>query len=152
MAATLPPAALHRYATVRLRDWRSAARLAAVARSHVGPRAWRQARAGRGASALVATAPAAGGFVGRASFYSGGRTASGGFVGAATCAHRFLPFGTRVLVTNLANLRQMVLVVNDRGPFVGGRIVDVSRTAASALGMLQSGVANVRMQVVGGPG
>ena len=106
------------------------------------------------AAARPTVAPAAiGAQTGRASFYySGGRTASGGIVGTATCAHRSLPFGTRVLVTNLSNLRRMVLVVNDRGPFVGGRIVDVSRTAAAALGMLQSGIANVRMQVVGGPG
>ena len=90
---------------------------------------------------------------GRASFYGGGgRTAAGGRVGAATCAHRSLPFGTRVLVTNLANARQAVLTVNDRGPFVRGRIVDVSVGAAGVLGMLHSGTAPVRVQVVGGPG
>ena len=89
---------------------------------------------------------------GRASFYSGGgRTASGAHVGAATCAHRSLPFGTRVLVTNLANLRQAILTVNDRGPFVRGRLVDVSRSAAGVLGMLASGVASVRLQVLGRP-
>ncbi len=89
---------------------------------------------------------------GRASFYSGGRTASGGSVGGATCAHRSLPFGTKVLVTNLANARQAVLTVNDRGPFVRGRVVDVSRGAAGMLGMLQSGIASVRVQVLGRPG
>ena len=73
-------------------------------------------------------------------------------VGAATCAHRTLPFGTRVLVTNLANAHQAVLTVNDRGPFVRGRIVDVSVGAAGRLGMLHSGVANVRVEVIGGPG
>ncbi len=71
-------------------------------------------------------------------------------VGAATCAHRWLPFGTRVLVTNLANLKQAVLTVNDRGPFVRGRLVDVSRAAAATLGMLEGGIATVRMEVIGG--
>ena len=87
--------------------------------------------------------------MGRASFYSGGRTASGGGVGFATCAHRSLPFGTRVRVTNLANQRQMVLTVNDRGPFARGRVVDVSRAAAGVLGMLVSGIASVRVEVIG---
>lgn len=90
-----------------------------------------------------------GGQVGNASFYSGShRTAAGGFVGAATCAHRTLPFGTKVLVTNLRSGRQAVLTVNDRGPFVRGRIVDVSRTAAGTLGMIGTGVAPVRVQVI----
>jgi rare lipoprotein A len=90
-----------------------------------------------------------GGQTGKASFYSGShRTANGGFVGAATCAHRTLPFGTKVLVTNLNSGRQAVLTVNDRGPFVRGRIVDVSRGAASTLGMIGAGTASVRVQVV----
>lgn len=99
-----------------------------------------------------AAAPAGGAQVGGASYYGGGRTASGGRVGAATCAHRSLPFGTRVLVTNLMNLRTAILTVNDRGPFVRGRIVDVSVGAAGLLGMLHSGTARVSVQVVGGPG
>ena len=87
--------------------------------------------------------------VGRASYYSGSHTtASGGHVGAATCASRTLPFGTKVLVTNLANAHRMVLTVNDRGPFVGGRIVDVSRGAAGQLGMVGAGVAAVRVEVL----
>lgn len=98
-------------------------------------------------------APVAGVQEGRASFYSGGgRTANGGAVGAATCAHRTLPFGTRLLVTNLANARQAVLTVNDRGPFVRGRMLDVSRGAAGILGMLHAGVSTIRMQVIGGAG
>lgn len=115
----------------------------AMIRRYVGPR-----------SAYRTTTTAAGYGVqtGGASYYSGGRTANGGVVGAATCAHRSLPFGTRLLVTNLANAHQMVLTVNDRGPFVAGRILDVSRVAAASLGMLQSGTAPVRIQVVGGPG
>lgn len=101
--------------------------------------------------ATVAAIPAASGIqTGRASYYSGGgRTAAGGRVGVATCAHRSLPFGTRVLVTNLANLRRAILTVNDRGPFVGGRIVDVSVGAAGILGMLHSGTIPVSVQVVG---
>ena len=90
--------------------------------------------------------------MGRASFYGGGRTANGGIVGAATCAHRSLPFGTKVLVTNLANARQAILTVNDRGPFVRGRVLDVSRGAAGVLGMLHAGVSQIRMQVLGGAG
>jgi rare lipoprotein A len=86
---------------------------------------------------------------GKASFYSGpGRTASGGRVGHLTAAHRTLPFGTHVRVTNLANHRSAVLVVNDRGPFIAGRIIDVSTGAAGVLGMLHSGVAPVNVEVV----
>ena len=109
------------------------------------------ARASRPTGPAIEAA-ATGASTGRASFYSGGRTASGGTVGAATCAHRWLPFGTRVLVTNLANLKRAVLIVNDRGPFVRGRLVDVSRGAAAVLGMLQAGVATVRVEVIGGRG
>ena len=114
-------------------------------RHYVGPR-----------SGYLRTTSRAGGYgaqTGAASFYKGGgRTADGGSVGAATCAHRSLPFGTRVLVTNLANAHAMVLTVNDRGPFVRGRIIDVSTGAAASLGMLHSGTAPVRVQVVGGRG
>ena len=92
----------------------------------------------------------AGGQTGSASYYSGGRTAAGGRVGAATCAHRTLPFGTKVLVTNLRSGLRAVLTVNDRGPFVRGRIVDVSVGAAGRLGMISSGTAPVRVQVLGG--
>lgn len=112
----------------------------------------RYARRQEMAGATVQVA-ASGGQVGGASYYGGRhRTASGGFVGAATCAHRTLPFGTRVLVTNLASGRQAVLTVNDRGPFVRGRIVDVSVGAASTLGMLHSGVARVSLRVLGREG
>ncbi len=92
----------------------------------------------------------AGAQTGRASFYvARGRTANGSHVAAATCAHRTLPFGTRVRVTNLRNARQAILTVNDRGPFVRGRIVDVSAAAAGRLGMLHAGTALVRVEVVG---
>ena len=86
---------------------------------------------------------------GKASFYGGrGRTASGAHVGHMTAAHRSLPFGTRVRVTNLRNHRSAVVTVNDRGPFVRGRIIDVSTGAAGALAMRGAGVAPVRIEVV----
>jgi rare lipoprotein A len=65
-------------------------------------------------------------------------------------AHPSLPFGTRVRVTNLRNGRSVVLRVNDRGPFIGARIADLSQAAASALGMLRRGIAHARIEVVGG--
>lgn len=68
-----------------------------------------------------------------------------------TCAHRSLPLGTHVRVTNLSNRRSVVLVVNDRGPFVGGRIVDVSTGAADALGFRRAGVARVSMETLSNP-
>ena len=86
---------------------------------------------------------------GKASYYGGrGRTASGGHVGHMTAAHRSLPFGTQLRVTNLANRRSAVVTVNDRGPFIRGRIVDVSTGAAGVLGMRGAGVAPVRIEVV----
>jgi len=65
-----------------------------------------------------------------------------------TAAHRTLPFGTRVRVTNLANGRSVTVRVNDRGPFVRGRTVDVSASAAKALQMTERGVVNVKLDVV----
>ena len=86
---------------------------------------------------------------GKASYYGGrGRTASGGHVGALTAAHRSLPFGPHLRVTNLHNSRSVIVTVNDRGPFVRGRIVDVSTGAAGVLGMKGAGVAPVRIEVV----
>ncbi len=88
-------------------------------------------------------------FVGKASFYSSHhRTADGGHVGPLTAAHRSLPFGTRVKVTNLRNGRVVYVTINDRGPFVRGRVIDLSRGAARVLGMLHAGVARVRVQTM----
>jgi len=88
-------------------------------------------------------------WTGKASYYNlKGKTASGGRVGHMTAAHRTLPFGSKLRVTNLANKRSVVVTVNDRGPFIGGRIIDVSKGAAHALGMVQSGVARVHVQRV----
>nr|WP_081942902.1 septal ring lytic transglycosylase RlpA family protein [Myxosarcina sp. GI1] len=68
---------------------------------------------------------------------------------AHTAAHPSLPFGTQVKVTNVNNGRSVVVRINDRGPFVGGRIIDLSAAAARAVGLVQSGVAPVRLQILG---
>ncbi|WP_448679366.1 septal ring lytic transglycosylase RlpA family protein [Pseudomonas nicosulfuronedens] len=89
---------------------------------------------------------------GTASYYGkahhGKRTASGERFNqnALTAAHRTLPFGTRVKVTNLDNGRSVVVRINDRGPFGRGRIIDVSKAAAEQLNMLRSGTAPVRLE------
>jgi rare lipoprotein A len=80
--------------------------------------------------------------------YSGGKTASGERVSpsALTAAHRTLPFGTRVQVTNDRTGRSVVVRINDRGPFVRGRVIDVTPAAAHALGF--SGLAEVTLKVL----
>jgi rare lipoprotein A len=65
-----------------------------------------------------------------------------------TAAHRSLPFGTRLHVTNVATGRSVTVRVNDRGPYVKGRMVDLSYSAADAIGMVRSGVADVKVNVV----
>lgn len=100
----------------------------------------RYASAGRGASG------------GMASYYwQGQMTASGARFnpGALTAAHRTLPFGTRVRVTNRSNGRSVIVTINDRGPFVGGRVIDLSRAAAQAISMTGAGVAPVSLEVLG---
>ena len=87
---------------------------------------------------------------GVASVYSGERTANGEYARASglTAAHRSLPFGTRVRVTNDRTGRSVVVRINDRGPFVRGRIIDLTPAGARALGM--DGLAHVTLTVVGG--
>jgi rare lipoprotein A len=108
---------------------------------------------GNGAAFAKQEAPAdkhpkdQGASVGLASSYGeGSQTASGERFNAneLTAAHRTLPFGTRVRVTNRSNGRSVVVTINDRGPFVGGRIIDVTPAAARAIGM--SGVAPVTVE------
>ncbi len=70
---------------------------------------------------------------------------------ALTAAHPTLPFGTRVRVRNLENRREVQLRVNDRGPFVRGRVIDVSRRGARELGLLGPGTARVRITVLEAP-
>jgi rare lipoprotein A len=86
---------------------------------------------------------------GVASVYSGERTANGEYAYASglTAAHRTLPFGTRVLVKNEHTGRSVVVRINDRGPFVRGRVIDVTPAAAHALGF--SGLAPVTLTVLG---
>ncbi len=88
---------------------------------------------------------------GVASFYSEGtKTASGEKFNPLemTAAHPTLPFGTKLRVTNVASGRSVTVRVNDRGPYVPGRVVDVSYSAADALGMVGKGVAKVKLDVV----
>ncbi|HET9026502.1 MAG TPA: septal ring lytic transglycosylase RlpA family protein [Trueperaceae bacterium] len=102
----------------------------------------------------VATATAAAGVQsGMASWYgpgfAGKRTANGEIFNPSelTAAHRELPFNTLVKVINETNGRSVVVRINDRGPFKGGRIIDLSRAGAEAIGMIGSGVARVRLEV-----
>ncbi|MBB97966.1 MAG: septal ring lytic transglycosylase RlpA family lipoprotein [Rhodobacteraceae bacterium] len=89
---------------------------------------------------------------GKASWYElTGRTASGVMADpeAYTAAHRSLPFGTKVTVTNLANGRKVDLIIVDRGPFVRGRVIDVSRRAARDLRFIKRGIARVHVATDG---
>ena len=89
---------------------------------------------------------------GKASYYAdkfnGRKTASGQRFsnGKRTAAHKTLPFGTKVKVTNLRTGRSVKVRINDRGPFVAGRIIDLSKKAARKIGMVQEGVGNVTIQ------
>lgn len=91
---------------------------------------------------------------GKASYYArmhhGQRTANGEThdQNALVAAHRSLPFGTRVRVTNQQNGKQVIVRINDRGPFRRGRIIDVSRAAAAQLDMLERGVVRVRIETL----
>jgi rare lipoprotein A (peptidoglycan hydrolase) len=67
---------------------------------------------------------------------------------AMTCAHKTLPFHTTIRVTNLRNGRSVVCRVNDRGPFTRGRVVDLSRGGARAIGMIETGIARVSLEVL----
>jgi rare lipoprotein A len=86
---------------------------------------------------------------GVASVYSGQKTANGEYAsaGGLTAAHRTLPFGTKVRVTNQHTGRSVVVRINDRGPFVRGRVIDITPAAAHELGM--SGLAPVTLTVLG---
>ena len=91
---------------------------------------------------------------GQASWYGpgffGNRTASGEVLrpGTLTAAHRTLPFGTKVRVTNTRNGRTTIVRINDRGPFHGNRVIDLAHGAAQHLGLMSSGVANVKLEVL----
>lgn len=88
---------------------------------------------------------------GYSSNQSSGRSGMASWYGAGsglTAAHRSLPMGTRVRVTNLNNGRSVVVRINDRGPFIAGRVIDVSGGAARVLGIMDSGVAPVSLDVL----
>ena len=89
---------------------------------------------------------------GRASWYAlTSKTANGERCdpNAMTAAHPTLPFNTKVKVENLKNGKSVVVRINDRGPFVGGRIIDLTKAAAKKLGFLNAGTAKVRLTVLG---
>jgi rare lipoprotein A len=91
---------------------------------------------------------------GKASFYSdkfeGQSTASGEKYkrNKLTAAHKTLPFGTKVRVTNLSNGNTVDVVINDRGPFVEGRVIDLSKAAAQKLGFINQGLTDVKLEVI----
>jgi rare lipoprotein A len=92
--------------------------------------------------------------MGKASFYAdkfeGSSTASGEKYrhNKLTAAHKSLPFGTKVKVTNLANNQTVEVVINDRGPYVDGRVIDLSKSAAEKLGFINMGLADVQVEVL----
>jgi len=106
----------------------------------------------RDANAAIAPSSGSGhSFSGMASFYgneSGSKTASGQRFNqeAMTCAHRSLPFGTKLRVTHGG--RSIVVTVNDRGPFIRGRVLDLSTAAARAIGLTSAGVGHVTAEVI----
>ena len=90
---------------------------------------------------------------GIASYYWQGRLTANGEryrPDGISAAHKTLPFGTRVKVTHIASGRSIVVRINDRGPFIRGRIIDLSRGAAGALGIKGAGLARVKIEVIGG--
>ena len=107
-----------------------------------------------GAAALLPIDQAKADQLGHASWYSlpANITANGEQMNPneLTAAHRSLPFGTRVLVENLTNGRTVVVRINDRGPFIGGRIIDLSKAAAASIGMINAGTAKVRVTTADG--
>lgn len=130
------------------RQTRAATRPAPRARSTT--RASRTAGRQR-ASTRSRTVGRGGSLRGLASYYwQPQRVASGGWFNpnALTAAHKTLPFGTRVRVTNLRNGRSVVVRINDRGPYIRGRIIDLSQRAATVVGMRQAGVVPVSVQIL----
>jgi rare lipoprotein A len=125
-------------------------RQATAARSEPRPQATQAPRWTK--RSLSAAGPKASGHTGVASFYwQPQRVASGGWFNpnAMTAAHKTLPFGTRVRVTHLGNGRSVEVKINDRGPYIAGRIIDLSKAAAGIIGMTGQGVARIRMEILG---
>jgi len=100
----------------------------------------------------VEALPVGAGLTGVASFYWQGHTTATGArfnPEGMTAAHRTLPFGTRVRVTHLGNGRTVDVRINDRGPYIAGRMIDLSRGAAGVIGMHGQGIARVKVTVLG---
>lgn len=93
-------------------------------------------------------------YISYASYYHdkhhGKKTASGVIYSrdSLTCAHKTLPFGTKLLVTNLSNNKQIIVTVNDRGPFIKGREIDLSYRAANSIDMISKGVQKVQYSIM----
>jgi peptidoglycan lytic transglycosylase len=127
-------------------DWRSTPRQA-VAHHQVRPVSVVRRHDAPARTDIAATS----GGGGLASFYTeGAKTANGETFNTRelTAAHPTLPFGTKLRVTNVTNGQSVTVRVNDRGPYVPGRVVDVSYSAAEQLGMVKGGVAKVKLDVV----
>lgn len=92
--------------------------------------------------------------IGKASWYGGkfhGRITANGEIydmNKLTAAHRYLPFGTKVAVTNFDNNKTVIVRINDRGPYISGRIIDLSRKAAQKLKMVKKGVSLVKIAII----
>jgi peptidoglycan lytic transglycosylase len=133
---------------------RSAARHRGASRraAHHGRPARRAAAPAWTKRSLSTAGPRGSGQFGVASYYwQPQRVASGGWFNPAamTAAHRTLPFGTRVRVTHVASGRSVEVKINDRGPYIAGRIIDLSKAAAGVIGMTQQGIARVAVEVLG---
>lgn len=102
------------------------------------------------AAAILAAAPAAANEVVASYYYHGHTTANGEAYNpdGLTAAHKTLPFGTKVKVTNPLNGKSIIVRINDRGPFTKGREIDLSRGAAKAIGIINQGVARIIMEVL----
>ncbi len=85
-----------------------------------------------------------------ADFFEGRLTANGEIFDQSklTAAHKTLPFGTLVRVTNLGNNKSVVVIINDRGPFVAGRIIDLSKKAAQEINMIKEGVVDIELEIL----
>ncbi|MDX2258512.1 MAG: septal ring lytic transglycosylase RlpA family protein [Hyphomicrobiaceae bacterium] len=141
---------VHKKKKVHARAYKSGKRHYAKSRKHYAKAAYGKKRVAKRSTGRTY----AGGHAmhGKASYYwQPQRVASGGWFNpnAMTAAHKTLPFGTRVSVTNLSNGRSVVVSINDRGPYIAGRIIDLSKAAAHQIGMQKAGVVPVRVTVLG---
>ena len=129
-----------------------AAQVASVNESDDGSRPQRKSAAKRDGAPAYSRESLSGGESGIASYYwQPQRLAGGGWFNpdAYTAAHKTLPLGTRVRVTRVDNGNTVDVLINDRGPYVAGRVIDLSRRAAQSIGMTGQGLARVRVNVLG---